>query len=170
MLNTIVGKKVLLILFILGLIIGGGYIFCGYIMDLILYKSLSGAFDPKVSEDDIKYAKEILSQIESVTIYDTSAYERKQVNGEIVATLRDLEEVKNSDIPYEVLDFETIKKMFHEAQYRPEFVLWKGEYLGIAKLTNGNEKIIRISFYGNFYAIEGIKGFYEFEGEQVSED
>ncbi|MPN48282.1 hypothetical protein SDC9_195888 [bioreactor metagenome] len=100
-----------------------------------------------------------------MTIYSISTYEEKEVNGQSISTIRDLEEVKSSNVSYYVVDSDEIKKMFHKAKYRPEFVVWKGDRLGIAKLSNGDESIIRISDYGKFFSIEGIEGFYEFNDE-----
>ena len=150
-------KRSVPIILILILILSAGYMYFEYVR--LPYATLN----PRVSKEDIIYAEDLLLEIESLNIYSTNVYEEKEINGQEVSQIKDIEEVKSSNIDYVVVEDNIIKEKFHKAKYRPKFTVWKGDTLGIATLTNGDEMIVRISDYGEFFAIQGVEGFYEFD-------
>ncbi|TCO79094.1 hypothetical protein [Marinisporobacter balticus] len=110
------------------------------------------------------HAKKIINEIDSLTVYDTETYNSEEIDGKIISSIVDLEDLKDK-INYFEVNNDIAKTLFPKAKYKPNFVLWKGEKLGVDKLKNGDEIKIRISCYDGFFAIVGIEGYYVFEGD-----
>jgi hypothetical protein len=130
----------------------------------IVLNGINILLDPEVNNNEVAYAQRILSEIESLTVYDTETYQSEKVDEEIVSSIVDLEQLEGEIRSFKVAE-NIVKTLFPKAKYKPEFVLWKGDKLGMAKLKNGDEIKIRISFYGSFFAIVGIEGYYVFDDD-----
>jgi len=59
------------------------------------------------------------------------------------------------------LDENTTKSIFGGSTYRNREILWKGNFLGIVTLKNGEKLKIAISFYGGLFKILGKQGSYK---------
>lgn len=57
------------------------------------------------------------------------------------------------------------KNIISKAVYKADVVLWKGFDMGTAKLANGDEVEVKVSNYGSFFSVSGIKGYYVLEEE-----
>jgi hypothetical protein len=55
------------------------------------------------------------------------------------------------------------KDYFSRITYRDEIVIWKGDKFGIVYMKDGSELKIRVSNYGEFFAVIGEDGYYEYE-------
>ncbi|MGI5868348.1 MAG: hypothetical protein ACOX9C_02740 [Kiritimatiellia bacterium] len=60
---------------------------------------------------------------------------------------------------------ELFRDLAPEAKFKDEWVLWKGSRLAVARLKDGTEKQLALSYYGAFFKILGEDGFFYFEGE-----
>ena len=71
--------------------------------------------------------------VKKITIYDISAFEK----------VGDINEIKNV-----TLDESITKKIFQDIKFHKGTIVWKGNYLGVAKLSEGDEICLAISYYG----------------------
>jgi len=96
----------------------------------------------------------IADQITSITVYDLEGlagpkYSKQDLDNAFRASLAP----------------ELFRELAPEAKFKDEWVLWKGSRLAIAKLKDGTEKQLALSYYGAFFKILGEDGFFYFEGE-----
>ncbi len=91
-----------------------------------------------------------LREIETLSIYDIDAFGKKD----------DIE--KKTVVTF---DKNLTRKFFEEVKFHEGSMLWKGSFLGIGKLSDGNEVNLAISYYGGFFKIKDKSGYYEFVGK-----
>lgn len=156
MMKNVIYKFILLIACIVLIVVSGGYAFYKYVILPELANNIVNFLNPVVEETEILRAEKILSEIESLTIYSTSTYTWNDSEGKEIININEI----SDDIDRYEIDKQTINKIFSKVLYKPEHVLWKGDKLGIAKLVDGSEVKIRISYYGGFFSIIGIEGYY----------
>ena len=100
----------------------------------------------KVEEETL-----IPSMFSTIRIYITDGFKSEGIDSEAL-----------SKISYVSIDENLTKDIFSNVMYHPNNkVIWKGCWLGIAKLQNGEEKRLRVSFNEAFYDIIGHQGYYE---------
>ncbi len=65
-------------------------------------------------------------------------------------------------------DYDTIMTM-GQITYKPDFVLNKGLYAAEINLDSKKRMKAGVSVYGQFFIVEGIKGYFEYESPEVSQ-
>jgi len=98
--------------------------------------------------------KAVAGQIQSITVYDLEGlsdpkYSKQDLEGAFQASLAP----------------ELFHELAPEAKFKDGWVLWKGGRLAVAKLKDGTERQLALSYYGGFFKILGEDGFFYFEGE-----
>lgn len=96
----------------------------------------------------------IANQVASITVYDLEGlsgpnYSKEELDSAFHATLAP----------------EILQEIAEQAKFKDEWVLWKGSRLAVAKLKDGTEKQLALSYYGSFFKILGEDGYFYFEGE-----
>jgi len=95
----------------------------------------------------------IPQQFARLTVYDVEGF------------TENLESIALVQIPHATLEETTVQAMFRDIRYRRGTLLWKGSSLGVAKMQDGSERHLAISYYGGFFKILDQKGYYEVVGE-----
>ncbi len=109
-------------------------------------KTLNEILGVQFSEKDQKKAEELLDQMGKMDVY----IERMDSNTVWGRT----PEEKVKEIPGDLIG---------RARYVQDFTLWKGAYPSEITLTNGRTVTARVSCYGNFFAINGISGYFQIQ-------
>jgi len=93
----------------------------------------------------------IPSLFSNISVYAIDGFEPEKIDSKIL-----------SNTPHVYFDEKLTKEIFGNITYHSSSkVVWKGCYLGIAKLENGEEIKLRININGAFYDIAGHKGYYQ---------
>lgn len=103
--------------------------------------------DEQVSLKDIT-----VDQMKSVHIYSVSVEKGGEYSDEELSQI----ELKSTEEP---------EVYFGKIEYCDDRVLWKGDNLGVIHMKDGSDIRVRISSYGNFFALVGEKGYYKYKKE-----
>ncbi|WP_432664653.1 hypothetical protein R9X47_00245 [Wukongibacter baidiensis] len=96
--------------------------------------------------------------------YGYSSYERFIYSHKV--SIKEITEGQMILNNIETLNSVDVTGIMPKAIYNPTWVLWKGHEPGIIMLKDGKKMKAKISVYGGFFAIEGIKGFFYFEDDE----
>jgi hypothetical protein len=96
----------------------------------------------------------VANQITSITVYDLEGLSGPKYSKQ------DLDNAFRASLAPELF-----RELASGAKFKDEWVLWKGSRLAIAKLEDGTERQLALSYYGAFFKILGEDGFFYFEGE-----
>jgi hypothetical protein len=100
---------------------------------------------------DAKEERLVSSKILDLIIYRVDGLVSEHIDSETL-----------SKTSYICFDKKLAEKFFSNVKFHSRSkVIWKGSWLGIAKLKNGKEKRLRISMSGAYYNIVGHQGYYE---------
>ncbi len=96
----------------------------------------------------------ISKKIESITVYDLEGlsgtkYSKNELENAFQATI----------------EAEHFRLLAPQARYKNEWVLWKGSRLAVARVRDGKESLLALSYYGGFFKILGYDGYFYFEAE-----
>ena len=96
----------------------------------------------------------IADQVKSITVYDLEGlsgpkYSKQDLENSFQASINPM----------------LFQELAPEAKFKDEWVMWKGSRLAIAKLKNGTENQLALSYYGGFFKILSEDGYFYFEGE-----
>lgn len=97
----------------------------------------------------------IADQVESITVYDLSSSRRNEY------TKQEWQEATR-----EPIDLKIFREIAPHARYTKKNLVWKGGWLAVAKLRNGTQVWVALSFYGGFFRILGQPGYYVFDREE----
>ncbi|HEX5219002.1 MAG TPA: hypothetical protein VFZ59_05495 [Verrucomicrobiae bacterium] len=100
----------------------------------------------------------IVSSVTNVTVYDLSA----STDG---VSSNSLSLAVSAPFPIEVFS-----RAAGNAAYRdPIFAIWKGSSVAVLTLRDGATRLARFSYYGGFFSLEGVPGYYVVPGGHDSE-
>ena len=97
----------------------------------------------------------IADQVESITVYDLYSSRRNEY------TKQEWQEATR-----EPIDLKIFREIAPHARYTKKNLVWKGGWLTVAKLRNGTQAWVALSYYGGFFRILGQPGFYVFDREE----
>jgi hypothetical protein len=94
-------------------------------------------------------------QFQALTVYDTDRFTGTSPDSTALA-----------EIPHVTLQKDILKKIFENVTYHQESkVLWKGTWLGIARMPDGTERRIVMSYRDGAFMILDHRGYYEVVGQ-----
>ena len=99
----------------------------------------------------------VAGQIKTITVYDLEGLESL---GGSEYSKQDLDNAFQASFAPELF-----QELALDAKFKDERVMWKGSRLAVAKLKDGTEKQLALSYYGGFFKILGEDGFFYFEGD-----
>ncbi|MBN1908260.1 MAG: hypothetical protein JW818_00845 [Pirellulales bacterium] len=120
----------------------------GFVLLAVGLVVLGGAKKP------IKDLPAFAAEIESITVYDLEGLKAAKYAEE------DLQKATKA-----TLDPELFRRLAPKAQYRNEWVLWKGSRLAVVRMKDDSERQLALSYYGGFFSILDNDGYFVFEGE-----
>ncbi len=94
-----------------------------------------------------------LKRYRTITVFDVKAEK-----GQSLATLTSAR-----------IDQKSTRIICREVTYHKGPLFWRGSFLGVVELDNGDTKRIAISRYGGFFQVLGEKGHYQTEGKSRAE-
>lgn len=100
-----------------------------------------------------------VSSVKVVTLYDVDTALSLSTN----LSPDELSSKTSASFPSEVFTDAAGSAEYHQ------WGLWKGGSLAVLTLRDGNQRRARFSYYGGFFALEGVPGIYVVEGGQDSE-
>lgn len=98
----------------------------------------------------------ILHQIATITLYDLDLDDGDDP--------RSLEAAISAPFPVEIF-----ARAAGSARYHGGFPVWKGSSLAIMTLRDGTQRRARFSYYGGFFALDGVSGRFSVPGEGFSD-
>lgn len=129
-----------------------------------------------------KISSEICDETGQLTVVDYGTLENKFIRKDRI----EFENMLHPDFPKSIVDLKvydisykddykkiienldplpfdsSIIKKLQNAKYHNDFVLWKGDTIGVAELKSGKKVYLRLSDYGDFFAIADEFGYYSY--------
>jgi len=133
------------------------------------YDIIEDTFGGRITEEDIKEARETLHNIESFTLYNTDDYDLEQFKTYTAKGSDGKKHKYRHKIESFTLDAAATKNLFPKAAFKPVYKSWKDNKVGTVKLSTGKTIKIIISTKGGCFSLENIPGHYAFEGTAMTE-